>query len=343
MKNNLTISIIIPVYNTEEYLKECLDSVIRQTFKDFECICINDGSADNSLKILEEYAKTDDRFAVINLTENKGQGYARNEGLKIAKGKYITFIDSDDWVTKDYLEVLYKTIEEYNTDFVAANFYLFNNTTQENRKLYINPDIYYDMIVQKEEDKNVFLKQISRTQTSTVCANIFKKEFLISNNMFFDMVKFEDTLFMWKAYIKASGFVFIKDWLYYYRTNQKKSTMTTFTFDEKLKYYNKMRDVTRKEFRKYLSYFYTYCSLSCAAILESVPLKVSPNLFYKFKENFYDKDFIVDYDYTFFGNRIRLFVFLFCLKHNLNYGFWGKLCNKFNFILFFAGKRDSYS
>ena len=189
MKEKIKISIIIPVYNTEEYIRECLDSVTNQTFKNFECICINDGSADNSLKILEEYAKSDSRFTVINLPENKGQGCARNEGLKVAKGEYITFIDSDDWVTNDYLEILYKTIEKYNTDFVAANFYIFNNVTRENSKLYIIPNIYYDIIVQKGENKKVFFQELNHAQTSTVCADIFKRKFLTSNNMLFDMIK----------------------------------------------------------------------------------------------------------------------------------------------------------
>lgn len=199
------VTIIIPVYNTEQYLKECLDSVINQTFRDFECICINDGSTDHSYTILEEYAQKDDRFRIVNLPENKGQGNARNKGIEKTKGKYITFIDSDDWVTNDYLNILYKTIEKYNTDFVAANFYLFNNITRDNMKLYINPDIFYDELIQKEEHKKVFLKNINRAQTSTVCADIFKKDFLISQNILFDMVKFED-----KIFYKSEQFCFYK-------------------------------------------------------------------------------------------------------------------------------------
>ncbi len=341
--NKHIITIIIPVYNTEQYLRECLDSIINQTFKDFECICINDCSTDNSSTILEEYAQKDDRFIVVKLQENKGQGNARNEGIKIARGKYITFVDSDDWVTKDYLEVLYNTIEKYNTDFVAANFYLFNNITRDNRKLYINSDIFYDILIQKEEDKKIFLKKINRAQTSTVCADIFNKDFLALHKILFDMVKFEDTLFMWKAFIRSNSFVFIKDWIYYYRINQKNSTMSTFTFDEKLKYYNQMKLVTQKEFKKYLPCFYTYSSLSCAHILESVPLKKSKGMFNMYREMFYDKDYIVDFSYAFFANKIRLFIFIFCLKYNLNYSFFGKFCIKFKHILFFVKKQDSYS
>ena len=120
--NLCIVTIIIPVYNTERYLRQCLDSVINQTFKDFECICINDGSTDNSYNILKEYVQKDNRFTVINLPENKGQGNARNKGINIAKGKYITFIDSDDWVKENHIEQLYNNITKYNSDIVIGSF-----------------------------------------------------------------------------------------------------------------------------------------------------------------------------------------------------------------------------
>ena len=92
--NNPKISVIIPVYNVEKYLSECLDSVISQTLKDIEIICVNDGSTDNSLQILKEYASKDTRIKIID-KENEGQGYARKVGLDVANGEYILFCDSD--------------------------------------------------------------------------------------------------------------------------------------------------------------------------------------------------------------------------------------------------------
>ena len=91
------ISVIIPVYNSEKYIKKCLDSLLNQTFKNFEIICVNDGSVDNSLKILEEYKLKDHRIVLIN-SKNEGLGSARNKALDVAKGRYIIFVDSDDWV-----------------------------------------------------------------------------------------------------------------------------------------------------------------------------------------------------------------------------------------------------
>ena len=115
------ITVILPVYNVEKYLKQCLDSIVNQTFKDFECLCVNDGSTDNSLSILQEYAQKDKRFKIIT-QKNGGTSVARNTGIKHTNTKYLTFIDSDDWITENYLEILYNKIEETNADIVRASY-----------------------------------------------------------------------------------------------------------------------------------------------------------------------------------------------------------------------------
>jgi len=111
------ISVIIPVYNTEKYLKECLESIINQTLTDIEIICINDGSTDNSLDILNSYANSDKRIKVFS-QKNQGQGTARNYGMKIATGDYIHFMDSDDILELNTFEDSYRICEEKNLDFI---------------------------------------------------------------------------------------------------------------------------------------------------------------------------------------------------------------------------------
>ena len=117
------ISVIIPVFNVELYLEECLDSVINQSLDDLEIICVNDGSTDSSLSILEKYAKMDDRVKIIS-QENQGQGSARNKGLSIAKGECIYFIDSDDKIELDTLKDCYDCVKKNDLDFVM--FQLIN-------------------------------------------------------------------------------------------------------------------------------------------------------------------------------------------------------------------------
>ena len=116
------ISIIIPVYNVEKYIKECLNSVINQTLKDIEIICINDGSPDNSLSILEDYAKKDSRIIIIN-KENGGYASAINSGLDIATGEFIQIVESDDYVLANMCEDLYNAIKGTDADFITSDFY----------------------------------------------------------------------------------------------------------------------------------------------------------------------------------------------------------------------------
>ena len=117
------VSVIIPVYNTEKYLKKCLDSLICQTLSDIEIICINNGSTDNSYKILKEYENKDKRIKLIDFKENKGASIARNKGIDDAEGEYIGFVDSDDFVDLDFYEKLYNKAIEANADAVKGNIY----------------------------------------------------------------------------------------------------------------------------------------------------------------------------------------------------------------------------
>lgn len=119
MNDKISVSVIVPVFNVEKYLSRCLNSLINQTLSNIEIICINDGSTDNSLNILNEYAQKDSRIIVIN-QENSGQSYSRNKGLDIAKGEFIGFVDSDDWVDLDFFENLYNSAKDNECDIAVA-------------------------------------------------------------------------------------------------------------------------------------------------------------------------------------------------------------------------------
>lgn len=138
-------SIILPIYNVEKYLSKCLDSIINQTHRNIEIICINDGSTDNSLQILEEYTQKDGRIKIIN-QKNQGVSIARNVGIENATGDYILFIDADDWIELDACEVLLNTINNKKFDLIYFNYYAINS----NIKRKIN-------IVNKKITKNYFL------------------------------------------------------------------------------------------------------------------------------------------------------------------------------------------
>ena len=124
MKNEL-ISIIVPIYNVENYLRQCLDSIMSQSYQNFECLLINDGSPDHSADICREYVEKDSRFKYFE-KDNGGVSSARNLGIELSKGEYITFIDSDDWVDSDYLEVLYNALIDENADISVSTYKIFH-------------------------------------------------------------------------------------------------------------------------------------------------------------------------------------------------------------------------
>ena len=142
------VSIIIPAYNAEKYIEQCIDSIISQTYKNIEVIIVNDGSTDNTLAICEKYAKEDKRIKIVK-KKNEGVSKARNDGIKIATGKYIMFIDSDDYIDDDYIEIMHKNIVEKKADLVVSNYTRDKNGVKE--KIYFdlknNDDIIMNYII----------------------------------------------------------------------------------------------------------------------------------------------------------------------------------------------------
>ncbi len=140
------ISIIIPVYNVEKYLRECLDSCIHQTLHEIEIICVNDCSPDNSQKILEEYAEKDNRISIIVHQVNLGLGGARNTGIVNASGEYIWFVDSDDFISENACQLLYDTAKQYDLDVLCFNAIPFYDNA-DGRKQYVESDYYTEWAI----------------------------------------------------------------------------------------------------------------------------------------------------------------------------------------------------
>lgn len=127
------VSVIVPVYNVENYLEYCLSGLLNQTLQDIEIICVNDGSTDNSINILQRYQQTDNRIKIITQS-NSGQGTARNNAIDIANGEYIGFVDPDDYVSPQMFETLYNQAKAYNADLVEESFYINNQARKYKRK-----------------------------------------------------------------------------------------------------------------------------------------------------------------------------------------------------------------
>ncbi len=215
------ISVIIPVYNVENYLSKCLDSVINQTFKDIEIICVNDGSTDNSRKILEEYKNKDSRIKIVD-KENGGLSSARNAGMKAATGKFLSFIDSDDWVELNMLEKLYENITSLNTDISICAVHLFDETKQQidDSQSYFNLSCFdetFDNRAFSFEDTKPFLMDVCVMAWNKLYRHSFIKE---CNVEFPDGLIFEDGPFFFSIFFKTKRVSIVRDLLYFYRINR---------------------------------------------------------------------------------------------------------------------------
>lgn len=219
------LTIIIPVYNTEKYLKKCLDSVISQAIKNIEIICIDDGSTDNSPAILDEYAKRDDRIKVIHKT-NGGLVSVRKHGVVEAKGKYIGFVDSDDWVEPDMFERLYNTAIKYNADMVSSGYimeggYVSYEYDSLEEGLYVEADKckWLDKIIFNMSEHDLGLR-------GSVCCKLFRGDLLkkIQPRVPDEITISEDKMCVLTFALECKSMYVIRDAWYHYMINSGSMT-----------------------------------------------------------------------------------------------------------------------
>lgn len=210
------ITVIVPVYNVESYLRKCLDSIIAQTYKNIEIVVVNDGSTDASAEICKEFVEIDHRIIYIE-QENAGLSAARNTGLENMSGDYVTFVDSDDWIEQDYVETLYKKITEYQADIAVGNYYSFNES-EGMFYFHILGDSYYEKVY----DNVSIFENLYESQEMKNFALISAWGKLYKAGLFeqlrFDIGKLgEDGYLNQKIYLLAEKIVYIHKGIYSYR------------------------------------------------------------------------------------------------------------------------------
>ncbi len=214
------VSVVVPVYNVEKYLKECIDSILNQTLEDIEIICVNDGSTDSSLDILNDYAKKDSRIIVINKS-NSGYGHTMNMGLNAANGEYIGIIESDDFADKNMFKDLYKLAKEYDADIVKGDWYNYWSKNKFARKNNRISSAKAFKITNSKQDKSLL-----RINPS-VWSAIYKKEFLNKYNIRFletPGASYQDLAFSFKVFALAEKVILTdKAYLYYRQDNMNSS------------------------------------------------------------------------------------------------------------------------
>ena len=226
LKDVPTVSVIIPVYNAENYLEQCLDSVVNQTLKDIEIICVNDGSTDSSLNILEEYQQKDDRIIVIT-QENQGAGVARNQGLKVAAGEYLSILDADDFFELNMLELMYRKALKTDADVTICRVNGYNN----------NDGTFFDMPWTLKErflpEKEVFNYKDIKGQIFNFAVGwswdkLFKSSFVFENDLKFQGLRStNDMLFVFLSLVKARRITTVDKILVHQRRNVTTSLSKT--------------------------------------------------------------------------------------------------------------------
>lgn len=233
------VSIIIPVYNTEKYISKCIDSIIGQSFTDFDLILVNDGSTDNSGGICDNYALKDERISVVH-KPNEGQSSARNAGLDIASGEYISFIDSDDWIDPDFYHKLLDYADAQGADIAACNLYVVNQW-DETRPF--TPDARSKVYSRGEAIEEIFSNKIL---TFSPCNKIYKRH--VFDDLRFDQnIILEDMDLSYQIIHRANKIAYLEEPLYFYRYNSDSTLRKKFTLKRIDEY-----DVKKRMYEFYL-------------------------------------------------------------------------------------------
>lgn len=228
----MNVSVVVPVYNTRKYLEKCIESLINQTLKEIEIICVDDGSTDNSAQILEKFAKKDSRVKVLT-QKNKGQSAARNAGLEVAKGEYVGFLDSDDWAEETMFEKLYQNAKTFDSDISMCSINVYDEKTGKTsaNDPYLTLGLFDETFENRAFDYSETLEFIFRICV-TPWNKIYRRKFLLCKNLrFIENLNFEDNVFNLQTIVEAGKISLIKEPLVYYR--RQSETSYTFNNDSK--------------------------------------------------------------------------------------------------------------
>lgn len=224
------VSIIIPIYNVEKYLRECLESVINQTLKDVEIICVDDGSPDNCPQICDEYAAHDNRIKVIH-KENGGYGKAMNVGLENATGEYIGIVEPDDYIEPNMYERLYNQSIKMDADVCDSGFYVYNSQCKGKKRnvKWVHPAENIDFF---PDDRSFTIAEHPKLimKHASIWAKIYKNKFLKQNNIKFNetnAASYQDFPFMVEVMCKAKQIVVVKSYFYHWRVENNSNSSTT--------------------------------------------------------------------------------------------------------------------
>lgn len=289
------VSVIIPMYNAEKYVGKCLDSLLKQTYRDLEIIIVNDGSKDHSREICEEYVKKDKRITLIN-TENRGAGSARNTGIEAARGNYISFIDSDDYVCTDYYERFVQMIEKTGADIAIGRY---ERISEHDEMKFVNSEEIKErtnieeLMILYGEDVNAYINAVLVTN------KLYKRE-LFGENIRFPVGRLiDDEFIIYKLIYKSNKIAYTDDVMYAYvqsdssimRTNFKEQRVydTMDVYDEVYAFFKEKR--SKELCKRILTRYLKYCGVMAERTSTSTVIddKDKKRIYEYLKEKFREK------------------------------------------------------
>lgn len=234
------VSIVMPVYNVEKYIERAIKSVLNQSYVDLEFIIVNDRTRDNSMEIAYKYAEIDKRIKIVNKEKNEGLGYARNTGMDLATGRYIYFIDSDDYIEENTIEKCIKKAKENNSDVVIFGYSedFEENNEVTNRNIFT----YEDVVINKQQFEKQFVELFNKTIIHSTCNKFYRLDLLKVNNIRFKKVSMcEDTFFNLELVNKLNNITILSDVLYHYMKRDVETLIVRYN-PERFKFMNEVHE-----------------------------------------------------------------------------------------------------
>lgn len=230
-QSNIKVSIVVPIYNVERYLPQCLDSLVNQTLKDIEIICVNDGSTDDSAKIIDDYAKKDSRIKVIT-KENTGYGNTMNRGFDAASGEYLGIVESDDYADKDMFETLYSIAKQNDLDVVKSSYYFYYSIPKErNEKQEIVSSVLSNKTICPTTFFTAKMEMVEFFNIKpTIWSSIYRTSFIRENHIRFNETpgaSYQDASFNFKVWTCAKRVQLIKEAFLHYRQDNENSSVNS--------------------------------------------------------------------------------------------------------------------
>ena len=266
-KNDISISIIIPFYNSEQYLKKCLDSLLNQSFKNIEIICIDDSSTDNSYNILKEYQKKDKRIRLYK-QKHSNAGNARNVGIKKAKGKYLLFLDSDDFFEKSLCQTAYYYADYSDADILLFGAYKYDDKTKIKAEMTGMLSIEYTPLNKVFNPVEV-KEHLYHLTSSAPWSKLFKKSFIVKNKIFFQSLPNANDVYFTRISMTLSKKIFaVNKPLVYYRVNHGNSTQKNKYKDPLafIRAYKKVKETLENK-NLFETYYQTYMNVLITEIV----------------------------------------------------------------------------